>query len=187
MLTGTSSAEQWQSCLDFVELFPVLPVQGSLACWMLSPLTMWGRSGTSFSRGVASRGGGCSAIISWDHSWTPAHLHLLQNKKRGSDLALPSFNHSLFVWQTQLCQLRMFPVHPNSLILSWFSLVTPFTAAINVFFPKLSPWIISHECWNWDLSAASTQQRNLHLYSNLFLNLHFKFLHCFHSRPQALG
>lgn len=133
VLTTTSfpsSADQ--SCLVFVEppsqLLPVLPVQGSLACWMLSPLTMWGRSGTSFSRGVASRGGGCSAIISWDHSWTPAHFsHLLQEKTRiRSDPALPSLNHSLFVWQTQLCQLRIFPVHPYSLILSCFSLLTPF-------------------------------------------------------------
>lgn len=48
-----------------------------LACWMLSPLTIWGRSGTSFSMGVASSGGGWSAIMSGNHSWTTAPVNRL--------------------------------------------------------------------------------------------------------------
>ena len=52
-----------------------------LACCMLSPLTIWGRSGTSFRIGVASNGGGWSAIMSENLSWTTAHTnHLLQQK-----------------------------------------------------------------------------------------------------------
>lgn len=68
-----------------------------LACWMLSPLTMWGRSGTSFNRGVASNGGGWSAIMSENHSLTAALSNRLlkQNHSTGirfQPLPFPKFS-----------------------------------------------------------------------------------------------
>lgn len=160
-LTAAISAHRHilaQLCLDFVELFPVLPVQGWLACWMLSPLTMWGRSGTSFSRGVASRGGGCSAIISWDHSWTPAHLHLLQNKKRmrftsGSPF-LKSFSACLTNSEYSQCT--------QTLIFTFNS----FHGSNKCLFPKIlpfnyQPWVLElvPQCCNYTLEEFRFTQQ----------------------------
>lgn len=74
-----------------------------LACCMLSPLTIWGRSGTSFNIGVASNGGGWSAIMSENHSLTTAHINHLLKQKSVPTLGMSPLPQIILCFVCQTC------------------------------------------------------------------------------------